>query len=129
MAKQAEFRGDYKSERDNLNMNLPVILFEEDGSQIVYCPALDIAGYGNNLDEAKESFKISLGEFFKYTLNKNTFKSELSRMGWTLRKSKYKPMHPPEMSKLLNTNENFNRIFNNFPFQKIDQNISFPVNV
>lgn len=126
MPKQGEFSGNYKSGKDNINMNIPIILFEEDGSQIVYCPALDISGYGNNIDEAKESFEISLGEFFRYTLNKNTFISELSRMGWTIRK-KNKPMHPPEMSELLDKNENFSRIFNNFPFQKINKNISFPV--
>jgi hypothetical protein len=129
MAKAAEVSGNWKSGRDSINMKLPVILFKEDGSHFVYCPALDVSGYGKNVEEAQESFKISLGEFFHYTLNKKTFISELSRMGWIIRKSKRKPMHPPEMTELLNNNDNFSRIFNNFPFQKIDQNISFPVNV
>ncbi len=127
MAKQAEFTGNWKSGRDNINMNLPVIMFEEDGAQIVYCPALDVSGYGKNTDEANESFKTSLSEFFKYTLHKNTFISELSRMGWTIRKNKNKPMHPPEMSELLETNDNFKRIFNNFPYNKVDRNISIPL--
>jgi hypothetical protein len=127
MAKGGAFSGKWQSGHEIINMKIPIIIFEEDGSQIVYCPALDVSGYGNDELEAKESFKISLGEFFTYTLNKNTFRSELVRMGWTLRKSKYKPMHPPSFTESLINNDNFSRIFNNFPFRKVDENIPIPV--
>jgi hypothetical protein len=105
---------------------LPIIIFEEDGCQIMFCPALDISGYGKTEPEAQESFNIALGEFFLYTTHKNTFTSELQRMGWTIRKSKRKPMTPPPMSELLSKNDNFSRIFDNFPYRKINQSISMP---
>ena len=126
MGKQAQITGNWKSGKDFINMKLAVIMFEEDGSQIMYCPALDISGYGKNAKDAHQSFEISLSEFFQYTLNKNTFKEVLSGMGWTVKKSKHKPMYPPDMSELLQKNDNFNRIFNNYDFKKMTQNISLP---
>ncbi len=126
MEKQGSFSGTWNYGKKRLNVNVPIIIFEEDGSQIMYCPALDVSGYGANEAEAKESFNLSLSEFFLYTINKNTFIDEMKRMGWTIRKSKYKPMLPPSLSTLLGSNENFSRIFNNFPFRKIDESISLP---
>lgn len=127
MTKAGAFSGKWQSGNRTINMKIPIIIFEEDGSQIVYCPALDVSGYGKTEEEAKESFKVCLGEFFNYTHNKKTFYAELLRMGWSLRKSKYKPMHPPSFSELLSSNDNFSRIFNDFPFRKIDENIAIPV--
>lgn len=127
MAKEGAFKGKWESGYNTIDMKIPVIIFEEDGSLIVYCPALDVSGYGETEEEAKKSFKLSLGEFFTYTLNKKTFRSELQRMGWSLRKSKYKPIHPPSFTELLSKNQNFSRIFNDYPFRKIDENIAIPV--
>lgn len=126
MAKKGSFSGTWKSEKDKIKVNLPIILFEEDGSQIMYCPALDISGYGKTEAEARDSFNVTLGEFFLYTTHKKTITTVLQKLGWSLRKSKYKPMHPPSMSELLNNNDNFSRIFNSFPFRKIDQPIELP---
>jgi hypothetical protein len=124
--KEGSFQGIWDSGKDKITVSVPVILFEEDGSQIMYCPALDVSGYGKTELEANESFHISLGEFFLYTTHKKTFIEELRKLGWTIRKSKHKPMIPPPMSELLSTNENFSRIFNGFPFRKIDESISLP---
>lgn len=126
MAKNGTFSGTWKSGSDNISVNLPIILFEEDGCQIMYCPALDVSGYGKTESEAQESFHISLGEFFLYTTRKKTFKMVLQNLGWTIRKSKFKPMHPPSMSDLLCNNDNFSRIFNNFNFRKVDQPFELP---
>lgn len=118
--------GTWKSDNKAIKFNLPLIIFEEDGSQIVYCPALDVSGYGDNEAEAIDSFQVCLGEFLLYTVRKKTFHSELERLGWTLKKSSHKPMVPPDMVRLLEHNDNFSRIFNNFPFRKIDSPIELP---
>lgn len=116
----------WKSSDKLIKFNLPLIIFEEDGSHIMYCPALDVSGYGDSEEQAKESFEICLGEFLLYTDHKKTFHDELQRMGWKIKKSSHKPMVPPDMSELLRNNENFSRIFNNFPFRKIDSPIALP---
>ena len=116
--------GMWTSNDRTVGVNLSLIIFEDDGKVVVYCPALDISGYGLNEREAIESFKVSLGEFFLYTLQKKTFLSELKKLGWTISKSK--TMMPPAMSKLLKQNANFSNIFNNYPFKKINEQISIP---
>lgn len=126
MGQKAKFEGAWADKKNTYIMSLPVIIFKDGESEIVYCPALDLSGYGKNENEAKESFKVSVNEFFKYSTNKNTLRLELKRLGWELKKSKKKPMLPPPMSKLLEENDNFSNIFNNYPFRKIDQQIEMP---
>ncbi len=127
MTPEVRYSGTMNEAHHEVHVDLPVILFEEDGSQIAYCPALDISGYGNNEDEAKRSFEISLSEFFRYLINKKTVEKEFKRLGWKIKKDNVKKMIPPSMSELLSNNENFSRIFNNFPFRKIDERIALPV--
>lgn len=127
MTPEAHFTGTWNNGRNNIQVDVPLIIFEEDGSKIVYCPPLDISGYGNTEEEAVESFKICLGEFLNYTLNKKTFYSEMKRLGWKVKEKSHKPMTPPPMSMLLDSNDNFSRIFNNFPFRKINESILLPV--
>jgi hypothetical protein len=124
--KGVQFSGDYNTPHEHISMSLPLIEFEEDGSQIIYCPALDVSGYGKDEAEAKQSFEIVLQEFFRYTLNKKTFFNELIRLGWKVKKG-HKPMTPPQMCDLLETNENFSRIFNQHDFRKFDKKIEMPV--
>lgn len=124
--KPVGFQASYMSPRENIKVKLPLIEFEEEGVQIIYCPALDLSGYGNNEIEAKKSFEIVLEEFLKYTLNKKTFFKELSKMGWKIRKG-HKPMIPPELCFLLEKNENFSRIVNEYDFRKFDKQIEMPV--
>ena len=64
----------------NVEMKIPVIFFKEDGVSIVYCPLLDISGYGNTVSEAKKSFQIAMSEYFEYAKKKlNNQKSSLRR--------------------------------------------------
>ncbi|MCK9400880.1 MAG: hypothetical protein M0Q51_12940 [Bacteroidales bacterium] len=126
MTPEGQFKGTWSSSNQEISINLPFIIFEEGGAQVVYCPALDVSGYGNNEEEAFESFKVCLGEFLLYTTHKKTFTEELRRLGWTIKKSKFKPMVPPQISQLLEENDNFSRIFNNYPFRKIDHSVSLP---
>jgi hypothetical protein len=105
---------------------LPLIVFEDSGTQVVYCPALELTGYGKNESEAENSFQTSLGEFILYTTRKNTLRDELVKMGWKIRKSKLKPMLPPDMTEMLANNPNFSHIFNNYPFRKFNQSIVLP---
>ncbi|KAF0238478.1 MAG: hypothetical protein FD181_981 [Prolixibacteraceae bacterium] len=108
------------------DVSLDLIIFMEDDTHIVYCPPLEVYGYGNNENEAQESFKIALAEFFKYSTNKSTLKLELKRLGWQLKKSKTKPMVPPPITELLSNNENLSRIYNNFDFRKTATLVSIP---
>ena len=123
-SKNVHFEGKWEGANKQVEVKLSLIIFEDSGSQVVYCPALDVYGYGVTEKEALDSFKVCLGEFLKYTLNKGTLHSEMAKMGWTIRKKKFTP---PLFSKLLKINEDFSDIFNNHNFNKIDQNINIPI--
>lgn len=125
MKNTGNLKGKWRSGNKELNVKLPLIAFNDSGSEIVYCPALDVSGYGDNETEAMDSFLVSLGEFFLYTTNKGTLLEVLHDMGWHIR-SKHKTMYPPEMSRLLSDNDNFSRIFNSHPFRKFDREIAIP---
>lgn len=45
---------------------LHILKFEDSGCKIVYCPELDIAGYGKTYDDAEKSFYITLEETVRY---------------------------------------------------------------
>ncbi|NQU52427.1 MAG: hypothetical protein HQ522_07795 [Bacteroidetes bacterium] len=108
------------------NVSLDLISFQENDTTIMYCPPLEVYGYGSDEKEAQESFETSLAEFLRYCTNKNTLRLELKRLGWQLKKSKTKPMIPPSITELLSTNENLSRIYNNFDFRKTTTSVSIP---
>lgn len=120
---QRTARGFISIDQNKIEGSLDIIIFQEDGTTIVYCPPLEVYGYGADENEARESFKISLEEFFSYCTNKNTLRPELKRLGWQMKRSKSKPMIPPSISELLATNENLSRIYNNFDFRKTATNV------
>lgn len=126
MEKNTIFTGAWRSDRESVKVRLALIMFTEDDSQIVYCPALDVSGYGKTESEAKASFEVTFSEFLRYTLNKKTFRQELEKLGWKLQ-GKHKPAYPPSMQHLLENNDNFNRIFNDHAFSKFDQQFEIPV--
>ncbi len=125
MKTTASITGDWQQGKHMIKVKLSMISFEEDGSCILYCPALDLTGYGVNEKEAYESFKMTLGEYLSYTVNKGTLTKDLKRMGWTV-KGRYKKISPPTMQQLLSDNENFSRIFNNHSYRKFDKSFDIP---
>lgn len=124
--KQLKVSAKYASKKGAINVNVPVISFIDEDTHIVYCPALDLSGYGKNETEAEVSFQMHLLEYLQYTTNKKTLWSDLKKLGWEIRKSVKKPATPPKMSELLEKNEEFSRIFNIYPYKKFDTGISLP---
>ena len=108
---QANLSGEKDFGNRRVSINTQVFLFEEDNVYFAYNPALDLTGYGNDANEALGSFTVVLDEFLRYTLNKNTFFLELQRLGWKI-KSKKKQMSAPQMSDMINTNDQLKDIVN-----------------
>jgi hypothetical protein len=126
MSKNQVLTGTWAEGANKIYCKIPLIIFEEDNSIIAYCPALDLSGSGNTEEEAKNSFEIVLSEYFKYTQHKKTLAEDLKGHGWLLKKNLNKGATPPSMSQLLESNEDFNRIFNTHEFKKTDTTIEIP---
>jgi hypothetical protein len=123
---EASFEGIWKHGNKTVDIKVSLIIFNDSDNVVAYCPALDLSGYGKNEDEAIESFKVVSGEYFLYSTNKDTFLKDLQQHGWKLPRHKHQNPVQPEMSYLLRTNSEFNRVFNNFPFKKIDHHFAIP---
>ena len=95
------------------DVSVNLVQFKQDKSYVLYAPALEVYGYGRTIDEAKESFVTSVEEFIRYTLNKNTLKSELKRLGWKVKGTKNKrTFKTPDFAQLLVQNDNLIDIMN-----------------
>jgi hypothetical protein len=112
--------------KNKIQCTLPLIVFEEDNCIITFCPALDLSGYGATEAEANLSFEETLSEYFRYTVNKKTLAADLEKLGWKIRKNFHKDPIPPSMVDLLESNEDFKRIFNMHDFRKRNTTINIP---
>lgn len=126
MPKKGTLTGTWSEGPKEIQCTIPLIIFKEDNNHIFYCPALDLSGYGSTEADASKSFNEVLSEYFRYTVNKGTLLTDLKRMGWTIKKSMRKKAIPPELSRLLETNEDFSRIFNEHDFRKTETVVNLP---
>ncbi len=120
------FSGKWQSGDKMITLSVALFVFEEDGIHYAYLPSMDLTGYGKTPKEARESLKIVLDEFFRYTINKNTFFAELEKMGWKIR-SKHKPMTPPRISDLINENDQLKDIVDSKQYTSSSYQINVPV--
>jgi hypothetical protein len=123
--KNVELTGEWKKGKNTIKVNLPVMIFEEDGVQIAYVPVLDISGYGHTEEEAKKSLNHCLNEYFSYTVNKNTLFKDLEAHGWKIRK-KNKPFIAPEITDIINKNEYLHDIVNSRPYKMGRMDVDMP---
>lgn len=122
---QSNLSGEKSFSGKTIKVNVPVILFNEEGVHYAFVPSFELTGYGRTQDEARESLTIVLDEFLRYTINKNTFLLELKRLGWKI-KSKKKPMVAPQMSDLINTSEQLKEIVNYKKYTTSDFQVNVP---
>jgi predicted RNase H-like HicB family nuclease len=122
---RANLKGEKEFGNKSVKLDLKVLFFKEDEIHYAYMPSFDLTGYGNTEEEAKESLKIVLEEFLRYTLNKNTLFIEMQRLGWKI-KNKNKPMFAPQMSDLININEQLKDIVNSKQYTTSNYQINVP---
>ena len=65
-----------------IKASLDLFSYRENGMQIVYAPALDLAGYGETRSAARHSFDVSFSEYLRYTVEKGTLQDDLLAHGW-----------------------------------------------
>jgi hypothetical protein len=127
LMKHLQYKGKFSANQGQVDLQIPLISFIDDNTHIIYCPVLDLSGYGNDKTEARKSFDSVLEEYLSYTINKKSLWTDLKKLGWVIKKSKKNPATtPPSMSEVLETNEEFSRIFNNYPFKKYNTAITLP---
>lgn len=71
--------------------------FENEGKRIIYVPSLNISGYGNTEEEAREMVNISITDFLDTLFSVREAKAldEIKFLGWTKDKFFPKRYYPP----------------------------------
>ena len=127
MSSSINFEAELSNKQSTIKVGLTLISFEEDNILFVYCPALDLTGYGYTEDEAKESFSQTLKIHINYTTRKKTFFKDLEKHGWVI-KNRKRPKSP-DFDYLLKNNKQFKEIVNKRNFTKYSQEIQLPESV
>lgn len=109
----------------SLSVKLDVYVFMDGDSYIAYSPALDISGYGDSEDEAKESFSIVVDEYITYGITRRTLVKDLRAHGWKVKSLKQRKMSAPSFETMLQGNETFKDILENKQYRKVSE--PFPV--
>ena len=123
--KNLGIKGDWREGKAKVTVNLPVMIFSEENVLIAYVPVLDLSGYGATENEAVESLKIVLSEYFSYGMKKKTLIQDLKAHGWTVKK-KTKPYIAPEITDLINKNDYLHDIVNSRPYKMERIDVEMP---
>lgn len=105
-----------KITKDGIDANLDVFIYENDGFQIAYAPALDLMGYGKTIEDAKASFEIVIEDFFECGIQRKTLNTYLKEHGWT-NEAKKVEFKSPQVWIILQRNKQLQEIFSS-DFQK-----------
>lgn len=98
--------GFFLNNNGKLKINLSVISFKEDDVFIIYCPSLDVSGYGYSKKEAEDSFNLIMADFFNEATVNGTLLDELKRLGWKITsKDNSHLLIPPSLDEMLRDND------------------------
>ena len=103
------FFGKIFHKKDSIEIQVPVLYFEEDGIYYANIPALDVMGYGHTEKEAKESLEFMVQEFIKDANQDNILETELLKMGW----KKMPNIEYPSLSDSISHNDQIKNIIDN----------------
>jgi len=118
------YKGNFNHPKAAGKLQLSLVSFEDDDHvHYVYCPALDLTGYGYTDSEAKISFEKTLELYMDYTINKETFAADLIAHGWNLHKKKF--ISPP-FGEMLKQNKDFENIVEKRNFTKFTHELEIP---
>jgi len=122
-----KFSGNHSDGKTGTKTELSLIYFVEEGTHIIFSPALDLSGYGNNEEDAKASFNTVLEEFISYGMNKKTLLKDLENHGWKIGGNKRKPkIQSPDLTEMLKSNRELEDILQTKNFHKYNQDLLIP---
>lgn len=108
-----------------LNVSLDVYVFMDGDAYIAYSPALDLSGYGETEQAAKESFSIVIDQYISYAVAHKTLVKDLRAHGWRVRSVRQRRMAAPSFDTLVQSNSIFKDILENREYRKVSE--PFPV--
>ena len=112
--------------KGNISAHLDLYSFLDKNIHILYCPALDMSGYGETEEDAQKSFEEVFTTSMAYMVNKNSLHDDLKKHGWNIRGKKSHDLKSPKFEDMYKTNKDFKDIIDNKPYQKIYKDVCIP---
>lgn len=101
-------------------MKLNTFSFFEDGCEIIYCPALDLYGYGVTKQDARNSFDYVLENFINYTTKHGTLNKILFSLGWIINEYENRP---PTLNEMMEINEDLRNLIQNNTYTELEMDL------
>ena len=120
------FDAELKVPKGNISAHLDLYSFLDKNIHILYCPALDMSGYGETEEDAQKSFEEVFTTSMAYMVNKNSLHDDLKKHGWNIRGKKSHDLKSPKFEDMYKTNKEFKDIIDNKPYQKIYKDVCIP---
>jgi predicted RNase H-like HicB family nuclease len=70
--------------RNNINVMLSILVFQEEHLFVAYCPSLDMSAYGESIEEAKNNFDEITRLYIDQCSQNGTLKQDLLQHGWVM---------------------------------------------
>jgi len=126
---QYMFKAGFENQSGSVKVMLLLFHFEDENKvHFIYSPHLDLTGYGNNIEEAKDSFAIVFEDFVDYTLKKKTLSKVLTGLGWAFKGSakNKKKVLAPSITPIIKDNSYVSEIFDKYPVNTYHQEVGLP---
>ena len=120
------FDAEMQISKGKLKAHLDLYSFLENNIHIIYCPALDMSGYGESEEDAQKSFEEVFTSSMKYMVNKSSLHDDLKKHGWNVRGKKSHDLKSPKFEDMYKANKDFKDIIDNKPYQKIYKDVCIP---
>lgn len=122
-----KFSAKLKNPKGIVDTQLTLLSFVEGDIYYLYSPELDIYGYGQSENQARDSFSVTFKETMSYMVNKSTLEKELKSLGWAIKRNKKEILYtPPLFSHLIEENEEVRNIVNTKAYTKYNHAIQLP---
>ena len=120
------FDAELKVPKGNISAHLDLYSFLDKNIHILYCPALDMSGYGETEEDAQKSFEEVFTTSMAYMVTENSLHDDLKKHGWNIRGKKSHDLKSPKFEDMYKTNKDFKDIIDNKPYQKIYKDVCIP---
>lgn len=109
---------------ESKDVRLALFSYIDENVHVVYSPALNLYGYGNDEEEARQSFSVTLEEYLDYTRENGTLRRDLERLGWQIDVQSQSISAPP-IEQVVRQNPDFNGILTNRPLKTYHRIVRF----
>ena len=117
-----------KEEYNSTSIKLLLIHFvDENNIHFIYSPHLDLTGYGNGVDEAKNSFETVFQDFIDYTVENKTLSKVLNKLGWQAKSPEgTERLFAPSIISMIKDNEHVSEILDTYPVSTYHREVDIP---